>query len=56
LPRDVERSAMLGFLEQESRARLAESSRSLAPAEARHEALVQLCRAIFNTNEFVYPD
>jgi hypothetical protein len=59
LPREVERAAMLGFLEQESRARLAESSparASLTPSQARHEALVQLCRAVFNTNEFVYPD
>jgi len=59
LPREVERSAMLGFLEQESRARLAESAQArsqITPAQARHEALVQLCRAIFNTNEFAYPD
>ncbi len=59
LPREGERVAMLAFLQQESRARLAESSQGSSPltlAQARHEALVQLCRAIFNTNEFVYPD
>ncbi len=59
LPRDVERSAMLGFLERESRERLAEAAQAgshTTAAQARHEALVQLCRAIFNTNEFVYPD
>ena len=32
------------------------SNRTIVPTQARHEALVQLCRAIFNTNEFVYPD
>ncbi len=59
LPREGERVAMLAFLQQESRARLADSSKGsspLTPAQACHEALVQLCRAIFNTNEFVYPD
>jgi hypothetical protein len=58
-PRDFERSSMVAFLDQESRSRLAEAVRVGSPltmAEARHEALVQLCRAIFNTNEFVYPD
>jgi hypothetical protein len=58
-PRDFERSSMVKFLDQESRSRLAEAVRAGSPltmAGARHEALVQLCRAIFNTNEFVYPD
>ena len=58
-PRDVERSALLAFLDREARARLAEAARagsSLTAAQAQHEAIVQLCRAIFNTNEFVYPD
>jgi hypothetical protein len=56
LPREVERTAMIGFLDQEARARLDESAPAFTRAQARHEALVQLCRAIFNTNEFVYPD
>jgi hypothetical protein len=57
-PRDAERAAMADFLEREFQERLRESQSrsSLAPVVARHEALVQLCRALFNTNEFVYPD
>jgi hypothetical protein len=58
-PRDVESSSMVAFLDQEASSRLAEAARDGSPltiAEARHKALVQLCRAIFNTNEFVYPD
>ena len=58
-PRDGERSALRGFLDRESRGRLAEAARAGSPitmAEAHHQALVQLCRALFNTNEFVYPD
>jgi hypothetical protein len=57
-PRETERAATAEFLEREYQERLRESqSRSpLAPLIARQEALVQLCRALFNTNEFVYPD
>ena len=58
-PRDGERSSLVAFLDQEASSRLAEAARDGKPlsfAEACHEALVQLCRAIFNTNEFVYPD
>ncbi len=58
-PSQVERATLLGFLERESRNRLAEGARAegaLTGDQARHEALVQLCRAIFNMNEFVYPD
>jgi len=59
MPRDEERSTMLTFLKQETGAQLADAAQagsSLEPSRARHEALVQLCRAIFNMNEFVYPD
>ncbi|MFI5458238.1 MAG: DUF1549 and DUF1553 domain-containing protein [Isosphaerales bacterium] len=59
MPRPAEVAAMLGFLAQESKGRLIEAARTRSPhteAEARHQALVQLCRAIFNMNEFVYPD
>jgi len=59
MPRPAEVAAMLGFLAQESKGRLAEAAQARSPlteAEARHQALVQLCRAIFNMNEFVYPD
>jgi len=58
-PREAEVAAMLGFLARESNGRLAEADQARSPltkAEARHQALVQLCRAIFNMNEFVYPD
>jgi Protein of unknown function (DUF1553)/Protein of unknown function (DUF1549) len=58
MPRDTERAALAGFLEQEYQERLRESqSRSpLATVVARQKALVQVCRALFNTNEFVYAD
>jgi hypothetical protein len=57
-PREAERAAMAEFLEREYQERLRESQprAPLAPDVARHEALVQLCRALFNINEFVYPD
>jgi len=58
-PSQVERTTLLGFLERESRNRLADAARAegaLTGDRARHEALVQLCRALFNMNEFVYPD
>src|SRR5262249_35082022 len=47
------------FLEEESRNRLAESAQAgaqISPGAAQNQALVQVCRALFNTNEFVYPD
>ena len=59
MPREAEVAAMLRFLAQESEGRLAEAALARSPltkAEARHQSLVQLCRAIFNMNEFVYPD
>jgi hypothetical protein len=57
-PRESERAAMAEFLEREYQERLRESPprAPLAPDAAGHEALVQLCRALFNINEFVYPD
>jgi hypothetical protein len=58
-PTDVERTAMLGYLESEATERLAEArmeDRIEDTARARHEALVECCRAILNANEFVYPD
>ena len=58
-PRDAERSALLAFLDREGVARLAEAAEAdaaITAAQAHHEALVQICRAIFNTNEFAYPD
>jgi hypothetical protein len=58
-PTTAERAALLGFMEHETRERLAEAGRTRQPLraqEARDQALVQICRALFNTNEFVYPD
>jgi hypothetical protein len=58
-PDAAERSTMVAFLDQEAhdrRAEAAHANKSLTPAQARHQALVQLGRAIFNMNEFVYPD
>src|SRR5262249_45213395 len=59
VPRDLELTAMVGFLQRESQGQLDDALQAGSPltsAQARHQALVQLCRAIFNTNEFVYPD
>jgi hypothetical protein len=51
-PSERERHAMREFLRaEEARAAAAGQGR-----ESRREALVQLCRVIFNLNEFVYPD
>jgi hypothetical protein len=58
-PSTTETAVVLTFLEREARERLVEAARDgapLAPDQARHVALVQLCRGIFNMNEFVYPD
>ena len=59
VPTAAERGTALDFVQQET-ARLMEESTSasqpLGEAAARHQALVQLCRVIFNMNEFVYPD
>ena len=58
-PRDGERSALWRFWIEKRAADFAEAARDgsrLTIFEARHQALVQLCRAIFNINEFVYPD
>jgi hypothetical protein len=58
-PARAERTALLGFLERECRERLAEAARTgsvLTTAAARHQALVQLCRAMLNLNEFAYRD
>jgi hypothetical protein len=58
-PQTKERAAMIAFLERQTE-KLAketgEHGKAISPDAARHEALVQLCRVIFNLNEFVYPD
>ncbi|MBW3539283.1 MAG: DUF1553 domain-containing protein, partial [Planctomycetes bacterium] len=53
-PTPEESAALTTFLAQEAAALERESS--LEPPAARREALVRLCRVIFNLNEFVYPD
>jgi hypothetical protein len=58
-PTPAERNTMLEFLANERAGFVEESAGSpaaLAPDVARHQALHQLCRVIFNLNEFVYPD
>ena len=48
---------MVDFLNQETEARLWETSaRNRDRLVAREESLVQLCRVVFNLNEFVYPN
>jgi mono/diheme cytochrome c family protein len=54
-----ERTEMLAFLEKEAKQRLVEYSDSPSAADkarARREALQQMCRVIFNLNEFAYTD
>ena len=54
-----ERDDLRRFLDEESIRLEAEATDSDTPLDAsaaRHEALVQVCRVIFNLNEFVYPD
>ena len=54
-----EKTEMLAFLEREAKQRLAEFSNTPSDADqakGRHEALRQMCRVIFNLNEFVYLD
>ncbi|MDB5390013.1 MAG: Planctomycete cytochrome [Planctomycetaceae bacterium] len=54
-PTTLEMTSMLTFLDQETLA-LQKSRPGITEAEARHLALVQMCRAIFNLNEFAYAD
>src|SRR5262249_11294598 len=54
-----EKADMLAFLERETKQRLAEFTQTPSPADqekARREALEQMCRVIFNLNEFAYSD
>jgi hypothetical protein len=58
-PTATERNTMLEFMATEASRlveELAGSEAPLTPAAARQKALEQLCRVIFNLNEFVYPD
>jgi hypothetical protein len=58
-PARAESKALREFLERECRERLAEAERAgaaLNTGAARHQALVELCRALLNLDEFVYAD
>jgi hypothetical protein len=54
-PTTTEVAAMLEFLDVETRDQQLNRS-GIAVKDARHFALVQMCRAVFNLNEFAYPD
>jgi hypothetical protein len=54
-PTDVEVTATLEFLDSETKAQQL-ATPALTEFEGRHRALVQMCRAIFNLNEFAYTD
>lgn len=58
-PTSTEHTAMMQFLKEETANWLKESANAgklASPENAQQEALQQLCRAIFNLNEFVYAD
>ncbi|MEO8427084.1 MAG: PSD1 and planctomycete cytochrome C domain-containing protein [Verrucomicrobiota bacterium] len=58
-PAKDEAATMLEFREQEAGRLLAEAAkenRSLSNTEAQRAALEQMCRVIYNLNEFVYPE
>jgi hypothetical protein len=58
-PQEKELGAMKGFLQREADKLVKESADSATPLPAetaRHWALVQLCRVLFNLNEFAYVD
>ncbi|GDY21991.1 hypothetical protein LBMAG56_33380 [Verrucomicrobiota bacterium] len=58
-PTGVEISAMQEFRRAETARLLADATavdKSLPPAEADRAALEQICRAVLNLNEFVYPE
>jgi len=58
-PTKAERSALVRFLREEADHLVKEAAakgRPVVPSEARQRALEQMCRVIFNLNEFVYTD
>ncbi len=55
-PTSRERESMLDFLRREMEASLWESTKVNDRGEVRRAALHQMCRVMFNLNEFVYPD
>jgi hypothetical protein len=58
-PTEIEQSAMAEYLVQEAAQQVADATATgatLNEADARRRALIQMCRVVFNLNEFVYPD
>ncbi|MFO0964398.1 MAG: DUF1549 and DUF1553 domain-containing protein [Gemmataceae bacterium] len=55
LPSARERAAIKAFLDQQAK-RFAAEAPDASAAQARCEALTQVCRVIFNLNEFVYAE
>jgi hypothetical protein len=58
-PTPTETKRMRQFLERETQELLREAvtrREPLTPASARQQAVEQLCRVVFNLNEFVYTD
>lgn len=56
LPTETELNAFEQFLEQEGQQLKSGPAKEAAAASPQHRALVQLCRVIFNLNEFAYID
>ncbi len=55
-PDKTERDAMERFITDEVKQLRREAGADVPQAELRRSAMVQLCRVLFNMNEFVYPD
>ncbi|MBP90418.1 MAG: hypothetical protein CMJ64_27555 [Planctomycetaceae bacterium] len=57
-PTDAERATMLEFLEREAERLVGEAAagEDMTADDARRLALAQLCRVIYNLNEFAYPN
>lgn len=58
-PSETEKMTMLDFLDSHTKRKLVEHAADSNPIhmeKARKRALEQMCRVIFNLNEFVYPD
>ena len=53
-PSDDERRRMIAFIHEESQTAPAEGDET--KETARREALTQICRVLFNLNEFAYPN
>ena len=58
-PTSTEMETLYQFLEEDTAEQLAAEAAdgaSVKPSDARHQSLMQMCRMIFNLNEFVYAD